>query len=480
MNSDDAPQTPEQKLEQAFIDESEETNWSDSEGDLDPSVEALGETEPLAPLPELTLEHSKSSEPERAEPLQSSELEESPESEYSAASPAPSLEHSAPEPAQSSQSLEIAATEALATAPSEEPKIPESEAEPEPQQPIALDTDVPSSPPESEDIEARQGEIEELERRKAALTEEIRSLQAAKEELLSEQIAQVRATLDRLVQESLSELEGRKQTLQLSIEKLERRRDRVSEEMRASFAGVSQDMAIRVQGFKDYLVGSLQDLSAAAEQLELPSFEPPREKPRPEVPTRSRGGNRDEPPTPRFAKQSFQEQRQHIANLLEQYRIRPDYYGPAWQLRRTFEPIHAERVQKWFFSQGGRGSVRTMGSRLQNILVASAATSVLRNLYSDRLRTLVLANTPERLGEWRRGLQDCLGISRSDFGPTRGVVLFESPDALVQKADRLVEDKFLPFVIIDEAEGQIDLALLQFPLWLAFAPDPSSMSSYLY
>ncbi|MGB5770017.1 MAG: DUF3086 domain-containing protein, partial [Crocosphaera sp.] len=124
--------------------------------------------------------------------------------------------------------------------------------------------------------------------------------------------------------------------------------------------------------------------------------------------------------------------------------------------------------------------IRSLGSRLQNILVASAVISVLNELHGDRTRFLILANTPERLGEWRRGLQDCLGISRGDFGPERGVVLFESPNALVQKAERLVEDKFLPLVIIDEAEEEISLSLLQFPLWLAFAPDPQQMSNYLY
>jgi hypothetical protein len=112
--------------------------------------------------------------------------------------------------------------------------------------------------------------------------------------------------------------------------------------------------------------------------------------------------------------------------------------------------------------------------------VASATISVLRTLYGDRLRTLIIANSPERLGEWRRGLQDCLGISRSDFGPERGIVLFEEASALVQKADRLLTQKQLPLVLIDETEDQINLSLLQFPLWLAFAPDPQQVSSYQY
>lgn len=182
--------------------------------------------------------------------------------------------------------------------------------------------------------------------------------------------------------------------------------------------------------------------------------------------------------TPQFAQQQFQDTIKQVRRLIDQYRTKPDYYGPAWQLRRTFEPIHAERVSNWFFNQGGRGALRTMGSRLQNILIASAVISILNKLYGDRVRTLVLANTPERLGEWRRGLQDCLGIGRPDFGPDRGVVLFETPEALAQKAERLEKANLLPLIVIDDSEEQISLALLQFPLWLAFAPDPKMMRTY--
>jgi hypothetical protein len=326
-------------------------------------------------------------------------------------------------------------------------------------------------------VEQLTQQVAELERQKQTLEAEISELQERKAQMLAQQVIEVQETLGRMVQEGIKELEGRKQALEISIEQLERRRDRIREEMRTSFAGVSQELAIRVQGFKDYLVGSLQDLAAAAEQLELPTFEKwekpkERETTKPEPP--------DEAPKLQFTQQRYQDQTKEIQKILEQYRTRPDYYGTPWQLRRTFEPIHAERVQKWFFSQGGRGAIRSMGSRLQNILIASAVISVLHRLYGDRSRTLVLANTPERLGEWRRGLQDCLGISRSDFGPDRGVTLFESPEALVQKADRLVENKQLPLVIIDETENEVNLSLLQFPLWLAFAGDPQQMSSYTY
>jgi hypothetical protein len=311
--------------------------------------------------------------------------------------------------------------------------------------------------------------VAELQRQEQELRQRIAALQETQTQILSEQLAKTQATVDRMLQEGLQELEERKKGLYVSIEQLERRRERIRAEMRTTFAGVSQDLAIRVQGFKDYLVGSLQDLASAAEQLELaPASEP-------QPPTRDEYRSPDQAPSPKFTEQGFQEQARQIHNILDQYRTLPDYYGPPWQLRRTFEPVHAERVSNWFFTQGGRGALKTMGSRLQNILVGSATISVLRTLYGDRVRTLILANTPERLGEWRRGLQDCLGISRGDFGPEQGVVLFEEPAALVQKADRLLTQKQLPLIIIDETEDEISLSLLQFPLWLAFAPDPQQM-----
>ncbi|NEP08712.1 MAG: DUF3086 domain-containing protein [Symploca sp. SIO2C1] len=319
--------------------------------------------------------------------------------------------------------------------------------------------------------------VAELERKERDLRKKIAALQESHDKLLSEQLSQAQAAVGRLVQEGLSELEQRKQALQISVEQLERRRERIQAEMRTTFAGASQELAIRVQGFKDYLVGSLEDLALAAEQLELSPTSYPAEEP-----TTARFDSQPTENTPnnKFAEQAFQDQARQIRNILDQYRTRPDYYGPPWQLRRTFEPIHAERVSNWFFSQGGRGALKTIGSRLQNILIGSATISVLRSIYGDRLRTLILANTPERLGEWRRGLQDCLGVSRSDFGPERGIVLFEEPPALVQKADRLINQKRLPLIIIDETEDQISLSMLQFPLWLAFAPDPEQLSSYDY
>ncbi|BAZ18012.1 hypothetical protein NIES4071_98940 [Calothrix sp. NIES-4071] len=316
---------------------------------------------------------------------------------------------------------------------------------------------------EETEITAR---IAELKQTEAALKRQIADLQS--------QVSDTQMAMGKVVQEALSQLEAKKSALQLSIEQLERRQERIRNEMRTTFAGASQDLAIRVQGFKDYLTGSLQDLAAAAEQLQL--VKPTRkEKVEPEEPVRQPKYSEQTTGNTQFAPQQFQDTSKQIRRLIDQYRTKPDYYGPPWQLRRTFEPIHAERVSNWFFTQGGRGAIRTMGSRLQNILISSAAISILHQLYGERVRTIVLTSTPERLGEWRRGLQDCLGIGRPDFGRDGGVVIFETADVVAQRADRLVKGNQMPFIIIDDSEDQVSLALLQFPLWLAFAPDPRMM-----
>ncbi|MDM3854953.1 MAG: DUF3086 domain-containing protein [Aphanizomenon gracile PMC649.10] len=326
-------------------------------------------------------------------------------------------------------------------------------------------------------IQAEQ-RLAQLQQKSSELSAEIAELETTYANLRT-QIGVTQTALSQIVQDSLSQLEQRKQALQISVEQLERRQERIRNEMRTTFAGTSQDIAIRVQGFKDYLTGSLQDLASAAEQMQLvkPAQEREKSAPKEAKPVQEQMANAtlSLSEMPQLGQQQFQDTTKKIRRLLDQYRNQPDYYGPPWQLRRTFEPIHAEKISNWLFTLGGRGALRTMGSRLQNILIASSAISILHQLYGDRVRTLILANTPERLGEWRRGLQDCLGIGRPDFGPDRGVVLFEAPTALAQKAERLVKANQMPLIIIDDSEEQISLALLQFPLWLAFAPDPKTM-----
>jgi hypothetical protein len=299
------------------------------------------------------------------------------------------------------------------------------------------------------------------------LSAQIAELEARRDRLQTE-VAEIQTSLGKLVQDNLRDLERRKQTLQLSIEQLERRQERIRDEMRTSFAGVSQDVAVRVQSFKDYLVGSLRDLAIAAERLELTQLP----EPAPVTSPVAAQPEKLEITDLTFAEPRYQEKSENIRQVIELFRNQPDYYGPPWKLRRTFEQVHADRVTEWFFTQGGRGAIRSLSSRLQNILVASATISILYHLYGDQLRPLILASSPERLGEWRRGLQDCLGLTRNEFSADRGVTLFEFAEPLVQRAERIQSAQKLPLIIIDETEGMVNLSLLQFPLWLAFAPNP--------
>jgi TolA-binding protein len=311
-----------------------------------------------------------------------------------------------------------------------------------------------------------------LLRAEAQIQAEITRLETIQAQL-QQQIAATQTNFSHIIQTSIEDLEQRRQKLQISVEQLERRRERITAEINKSFAGGSQDIAIRLQGFKDYLVGSLQDLVVIAEEIEFPQPPPAQIRLQTPLPLTTTNIPPARNQNPQFAEPTFKATASKVRGAIDRYRNAPDYYAPAWQLRRTLEAVHADKVSDWFFTKDGRGAVRTMGSRLQNILVAAAAVSALRELYGDYLRTLVLANLPERLGDWRRGFQDCLGLSKTDFGGNGGIILFEDPEALIQKVDRIVANKEMPLIIIDNSEGQISLSILQYPLWLAFAPDPN-------
>jgi len=329
------------------------------------------------------------------------------------------------------------------------------------------------------EISEKLAYIDKLKQEEAALKLELEQLKTTKAKILQDQIDDLQSGIIRLAQADVARLEYQKQELQAAIAVLEKRKDRLDKEMTSTYAGASQDIAVRVQGFKDYLVGSLQDLVASAEKLNLVA---PPTKPEAEVVvTEKKPAKEPEPPI--LSEQTFAEYKQRVEQLLDRYRTLPDYYGPAWKLRRTFEQVHADRVFKWFFEQSGRGAIRTMGTRLQNILVTSAAISVLKAIYGEKLRVLVLATSPERLGEWRRGFQDCLGLTREHFGSDKGIALFEDPEPLATKGDRLVKEGLSPLVVIDESEELIAVDLLRFPLLIAFggAPDvkPAAPSTYI-
>ncbi|MBD2422875.1 DUF3086 domain-containing protein [Cyanobium sp. FACHB-13342] len=274
---------------------------------------------------------------------------------------------------------------------------------------------------------------------------------------------------------ALTELRQRRQALQEEIQQLESRRSLIQKEIESSFAGQADAVARRLKGFQDYLVGALQDLAVAAEQVDLV----PQQvlvQPSP-LDQASSVPPAPEPGTPVAAAGLFSQDEALIRERLAGFGGQPDFYADPWQLRRTLEPSGASLLDDWFLGQGGRGAQPSCGSRSRNALVTAAAIAILGELYGERFQTLVLAGQPERLGEWRRGLQDCLGLSREDFGPTSGIVLFERADALVERADRLEERGELPFIVVDAGEQVIDIPILQFPVWLAFAAGPGELAS---
>ncbi len=276
---------------------------------------------------------------------------------------------------------------------------------------------------------------------------------------------------------ALRELQQQRDALEAEISTLSARRDQLQQDINSSFAGQSDSIARRVKGFQDYLVGALQELAVAAEQMEL-VVQPLVVQPSPlDQAAAQAASSTDAPPAAAPAAAGlFSADEPLIRERLQGFQGQPDFYADPWKLRRSLEASGASLLEDWFLNQGGRGAQPSSGSRNRNALITAAAISILGDLYGERFQTLVLAGTPERLGEWRRGLQDCLGLAREDFGPQSGIVLFERPDALIERADRLEERGELPFIVVDAAEAAVEIPILQFPIWLAFAGSPSELA----
>jgi len=269
-------------------------------------------------------------------------------------------------------------------------------------------------------------------------------------------------------------LHERRAALESEIQALEGRRDALNAEIERTFTGQSEAIAKRVRGFQDYLLTALQSLAAATEQAQLVS------QPLIVQPSALDQRRAEEAATPQPAPAAaglFSQDEAIIREWLRSFQGQPDFSADPWRLRRTLDGEGAELLEEWFLRQGGRGAQPSRGTRHRNLVVTAAAIAILGDLYGERFQTLVLASRPERLGEWRRGLQDCLGLSREDFGPNSGIVLFERPEALVERADRLEEQEELPFIVIDAAERAIETPVLQFPLWLAFAGNPIEIAA---
>jgi len=270
-----------------------------------------------------------------------------------------------------------------------------------------------------------------------------------------------------LIDLALNELTTNRSTLQNELKELSLKKSQLEKELNTTFAGKSDDIARKLKGFQDYLTGALQDLAQSAAQLELIA-QPVVVQPSPLDESKKVTEEKKVEQVQAIA-DTFKPDEELIRDCLQQFTREPNFYAEPWKFRRSLDNKDIELLEDWFFSMGGRGAQPSRGNRPKNVLVAAALIAILGELYGDRFQTLVLASQPERLGEWRRGLQDALGLSREDFGPNSGIVLFERADGVIEKADRLEERGDVPFILVDACEQSVDIAILQFPIWLAFA-----------
>ena len=274
------------------------------------------------------------------------------------------------------------------------------------------------------------------------------------------------STNENIHEKIFNDLIEKKLLLSKEIKDLENKKILLMKDIESNFSGQSENIAKQVKGFQDYLTGALQNLSQSVEKLDLVP-QPMIIKPSPLDKVENTVKNNKETNIPALA-DTFKPDEEIIRKCFSEFSNQPDFYADPWKLRRSLEGIDIEMLEDWFFNMGGRGALESRGSRQKNVLISAGIISILGELYGDQFQTLILASEPERLGEWRRILQDSLGLNREDFGPNSGIVLFERAEGVIERADRLEDNEEVPLIIIDASETSIDVPILQFPLWLAF------------
>ena len=273
-------------------------------------------------------------------------------------------------------------------------------------------------------------------------------------------------TSENIYEKIFNDLIEKKLLLSKEIKDLENKKILLMKDIESNFSGQSENIAKQVKGFQDYLTGALQNLSQSVEKLDLVP-QPMIIKPSPLDKVQNTVKNNKEIKIPALA-DTFKPDEEIIRKCFSDFSNQPDFYAEPWKLRRSLEVTDIEMLEDWFFNMGGRGAMESRGSRQKNVLMSAGIISILGELYGDQFQTLILASEPERLGEWRRILQDSLGLNREDFGPNSGIVLFERAEGVIERADRLEDNDEVPLIIIDASETSIDVPILQFPLWLAF------------
>ena len=276
-----------------------------------------------------------------------------------------------------------------------------------------------------------------------------------------------KSTSEDIYEQIFNDLIEKKLLLNKEIKDLENKKISLIKDIESNFSGQSEHITNQVKGFQAYLTGALQNLSQSVEKLDLVP-QPMIIKPSPLDKVDKSVKDNKEINIPALS-DTFKPDEEIIRKCFSDFSNQPDFYAEPWKLRRSLEGVDIEMLEDWFFNMGGRGALESRGSRQKNILITAGLISILGELYGDQFQTLILASEPERLGEWRRGLQDSLGLNREDFGPNSGIVLFERAEGVVERADRLEDNDEVPLIIIDASERTIDVPILQFPLWLAFA-----------
>ena len=276
-----------------------------------------------------------------------------------------------------------------------------------------------------------------------------------------------KSTSEDIYEKIFNDLIEKKLLLNKEIKDLENKKILLIKDIESNFSGQSEHITNQVKGFQAYLTGALQNLSQSVEKLDLVP-QPMIIKPSPLDKVDKSVKDNKEINIPALS-DTFKPDEEIIRKCFSDFSNQPDFYAEPWKLRRSLEGVDIEMLEDWFFNMGGRGALESRGSRQKNILITAGLISILGELYGDQFQTLILASEPERLGEWRRGLQDSLGLNREDFGPNSGIVLFERAEGVVERADRLEDNDEVPLIIIDASERTIDVPILQFPLWLAFA-----------
>ena len=276
-----------------------------------------------------------------------------------------------------------------------------------------------------------------------------------------------KSTSEDIYEQIFNDLIEKKLLLNKEIKDLENKKISLIKDIESNFSGQSEHITNQVKGFQAYLTGALQNLSQSVEKLDLVP-QPMIIKPSPLDKVDKSVKDNKEINIPALS-DTFKPDEEIIRKCFSDFSNQPNFYAEPWKLRRSLEGVDIEMLEDWFFNMGGRGALESRGSRQKNILITAGLISILGELYGDQFQTLILASEPERLGEWRRGLQDSLGLNREDFGPNSGIVLFERAEGVVERADRLEDNDEVPLIIIDASERTIDVPILQFPLWLAFA-----------